>query len=321
MKYLNPNLLVVCTTSTPPSASADDNQRSINSSTTNVAMQQQVFVNIIDVVSGAVLQRIVLDTATQPVQAHVLENFVLVSYWNPLAKRSELLSVGLYDGVIGKTEFLPFAAKPNVGTREYDEKVTTSSSESTAATQTDSETILQRSSFLTSIPLVMQRTYLVPKRVQDIAHTRSGRGLTNKNVLLSLDSGEVYSLDFRLVHPRRPLSEPTVSEREEGLVRYFPFLPLLPPMALTQEHALRPAGRYPTQLLSAASYLESEALVFAFGPANDVLMTTVTPSHGFDTLAADFNYTALVGLITLLGAAVIVLRRMYMKTTLQRLWQ
>jgi hypothetical protein len=317
VKYLNPNMMVVCT--------AANFVESISSDGTN-AMTPQVYLNLIDVVSGNVLQRVVVDSASVPVRAHLMENFVLLSYWNPVSKRAEILTIGLYDGVIGKTDYLPFASKPNVGSREHDEKATLKQARAAGTVQVsvdddDEKAVLLRSSYMTSIPLVMQRTYLLPRKVMDIAHTLSRHGLTNKNILLTFESGEVYSLDFRILHPRRPISDPTASEREEGLMRYGPIFPFLPQMTLTMENNLRPTGRYPTKTLSAPSYLESAALVFVYGPHNDVLFTSVTPSQGFDTLSATFDYTALVGLISLLFVAVMILRRMHRKTTLKRMWQ
>eukprot|EP01033_Poteriospumella_lacustris_P011214 gene11214-7976_t len=309
VKYLNPNMVAVCTAT----QGREDG---------NATVTPQVFVNLLDIVSGNVLQRVVIDSAAAPVRAHLMENFVLVSYWNPVVKRAEIITMGLYDGVIGKTDYLPFASKPSVGTREHDEKTTSKAvGHEASSSEDDEKTILLRSSFLTSIPLVMQRTYLMPRKVMDVTHTLSRHGLTNKNILLTMESGEVYNLDFRLLHPRRPLSEPTAAEKEEGLMRYGPIFPLMPQSTVTMEQGLRPTSRYPIQTLSAPSYLESEALIFIYGCFNDVLFTSVTPSQGFDTLSANFNYTALVGLITLLFVAVMVLRRMHRRTTLKRLWQ
>lgn len=311
VKYLNPNMVAVCTAATQ---GRDDG---------NATVTPQVFVNLLDIVSGNVLQRVVIDSAAAPVRAHLMENFVLVSYWNPVVKRAEIITMGLYDGVIGKTDYLPFASKPSVGTREHDEKTTSKAAvgHEVSSSEDDEKTILLRSSFLTSIPLVMQRTYLMPRKVMDITHTLSRHGLTNKNILLTMESGEVYNLDFRLLHPRRPVSEPTAAEKEEGLMRYGPIFPLMPQSTVTMEQGLRPTSRYPTQTLSAPSYLESEALIFIYGCFNDVLFTSVTPSQGFDTLSANFNYTALVGLITLLFVGVMILRRMHRRTTLKRMWQ
>lgn len=311
VKYLNPNMVAVCTATVATPGREE----------LNATVIPQVFVNLLDIVSGNVLQRVVIDSAAAPVRAHLMENFVLVSYWNPVVKRAEIITMGLYDGVIGKTDYLPFASKPNVGTREHDEKTTSKAVAHSESSEEDEKAILLRSSFLTSIPLLMQRTYLMPRKVMDITHTLSRHGLTNKNILLTLESGEVYNLDFRLLHPRRPFSEPTAAEKEEGLMRYGPIFPLMPQSTVTMEQGLRPTSRYPTQTLSAPSYLESEALIFIYGCFNDVLFTSVTPSQGFDTLSANFNYTALVGLITLLFVGVMILRRMHRRTTLKRMWQ
>lgn len=38
---------------------------------------------------------------------------------------------------------------------------------------------------------------------------------------------------MRQVDPRRPLTAPTQAEKEEGLMQYNPFLPLIPQNAVT----------------------------------------------------------------------------------------
>jgi hypothetical protein len=64
---------------------------------------------------------------------------------------------------------------------------------------------------LTPTPLLMQRTYSINRGIADIRETMSLKGINNKNVLIILDSGQIYSMDFRMISPRRPLSDPTQS--------------------------------------------------------------------------------------------------------------
>jgi hypothetical protein len=61
-------------------------------------------------------------------------------------------------------------------------------------------------------------------------HTTTERGITNKNLLLGFNTGQLYSLDTRMVDPRRPINAPTQAEKEEVFYRRNtvprPFLPL-----------------------------------------------------------------------------------------------
>jgi hypothetical protein len=51
-------------------------------------------------------------------------------------------------------------------------------------------------------------------------HTVTERGITNKNLLLAFNTGQLYSLDTRMVDPRRPLAAPTAAEKEEVSEKY-----------------------------------------------------------------------------------------------------
>ena len=45
-------------------------------------IESKMFINIFDTVSGKLLQRIAHESATEPVASVIIENFVVVSYWN-----------------------------------------------------------------------------------------------------------------------------------------------------------------------------------------------------------------------------------------------
>ena len=76
--------------------------------------------------------------------------------------------------------------------------------------------------------------------------------MAHKNILMGLSGGQLFSLDHRMIHPRRPVSTPTVGEREEGLIQYNPFIPIIPQNAVTLDtrvageaiHVVTAAGTY-----------------------------------------------------------------------------
>ena len=39
--------------------------------------------------------------------------------------------------------------------------------------------------------------------------------MAHKNILMGLSGGQLFSLDHRMIHPRRPTGLPTVGEKEE----------------------------------------------------------------------------------------------------------
>ena len=51
-----------------------------------------------------------------------------------------------------------------------------------------------------------------------MAHSASSQGITHKNVLLGLNTHQLYAMDMRQVSPRRPMQAPTQAEKEEVCV-------------------------------------------------------------------------------------------------------
>jgi hypothetical protein len=58
-------------------------------------------------------------------------------------------------------------------------------------------------------PIAIQKTFVLPRGVTALQHTVTAHGLSNKNVIMGLQNGQIYSVDMRQIHPRRPFSEPS----------------------------------------------------------------------------------------------------------------
>jgi hypothetical protein len=63
---VNPNIAVICTSSLP-SETPDDTR---------------LFINVVDVVAGKILHRVVQENAVQPIRGVIMDNFILITYWN-----------------------------------------------------------------------------------------------------------------------------------------------------------------------------------------------------------------------------------------------
>lgn len=77
-------------------------------------------------------------------------------------------------------------------------------------------------------PMTVQKTFILPRPVSAMQSTLTTKGLlainsasntnvlfiwfssiTNKHILLSLSNGQVFDLDMKQIHPRRPLTDAT----------------------------------------------------------------------------------------------------------------
>jgi len=254
----------------------------------------ELFVNVIDTVSAQIVHRYsILHASTRfsgrsSVQVSWIENNLLVSYWSTQAQRQELSSVSLFEGMIDKYGLGPFSSG------KVDQV---------------------RSSFNSPAPIALQKTYVFPRKITSMHHSVTSRGITNKNLLMGLGSGQLYAVDLRMLDPRRPINKPTPAEMEEKLMQYVPFIGLHPFQMLSTNSTLPPVKR----ILSAPSKLESTSIVVTLGL--DVYHTRTVPSKGFDMLASDFNKPLLSLILVSMGAAVVWLRGAYKRQLLSSGWK
>lgn len=255
-KYLNPALLLVAT-----SSSKDDDGRG----------EDVVTIYHIDTVVGRVVSRTRHKNAQGPVSAVLCENWAVYHYWSlERAGRWELGVVELYEG-----------SESILGV----EKVVNVFRGSTEKEAFDSYSARQ--------PQVARKTAVFPHAVNQDAMTvtQTRYGVTLRHVLMGLGSGELYSLDKRMIDPRAPVNQKpplTQDEAEEGILPYSAVIPI-PPMRLLTYNQTIPHMRL---IETAPAKLESVCHVFAIGL--DLFYTRTQPSQKFDILADDFDYLALL---------------------------
>jgi hypothetical protein len=308
LEYINPHVVLVAyfvdtpgagsSTSAQETDPASSSSNSNSNSTADAGSSEgaSLYVALVDTVSARVVHRMLLnENAAGPVHALLVENQFVVSYWNAKAKRTELCSSALFEGMVDVFGLSPLT-----------------SFKASAQQQKDANL----SAFASPPPLGIQRTYIVPKAVTSLHHTTTSRGMAHKSILLGTAGGQLYSLDYRFIHPRRPLAAPTNTEREEGLVQFNPYIHLVPQFALTQDE--RVFGDI-SRVATAPARLESTSLVLMYGGI-DVYFTRTSPSQGFDVLASDFNKPLLIFLLATLAILVGVLRRLHVKKTLRLTW-
>jgi hypothetical protein len=80
-------------------------------------------------------------------------------------------------------------------------------------------------------PIVVKQSYIFPvSSIQHLAHTRSEKGITNKDILIGLPSGGILELPRIILQPRLSQVHYTqqVHTDEDGVVHSIPYVPELP---------------------------------------------------------------------------------------------
>lgn len=297
LKYLNPHLAAVCTaTSETRDAPLLDPKLKASKNATSEE-PPSLFMTLVDTVAAKTVARVAHPNGAGPCRAVATENWIVYSFWNAKAKRNELASLSLHEGMIDRHGLSPFKIP-------------------------DQESVFAARS--APPPVALYRTFALEKPlVANLAPTLTARGIASKHIFLGIAPGQILALDRRALDPRRPLLEDSDSraarkkverELEEGLVPYTPFLPVKPKSVITYTKTILGLER----IFATSTKLESTTLVFATGI--DVHSARYTPSGGFDLLADDFNHALLLLLLLGLGTAALVLRAMANRKSLALNW-
>ena len=317
LKYINPHMAVVVTVLTDPDdqkatevataiaeegsgkqrrkpagAGEPGSSTAAQPDTTTTDELPNMFVNLVDTVSGRVLYRHghVRVDPDKPVSVVVSENWVVYSYSNAKTRRAEVGVLTLHEGMI-EPKGLTYFAQPE---------------QSTTFSSFDSRE---------SKPVVLSKVYTFPKAVTALGVTSTRQGIGRQNFLLASADGRINSLNKMVLETRRPVGEAKPQEKKEGLVPYGELIPESPLFSLNynQTHERFEA------IVSAPTALESQSLVFAFG-GPDLFFTRTSPTKGFDLLPETFN-KSLVGMATVgIVVALLVVQRMGKKKALKRDW-
>jgi len=285
LKYINPHIIAVASIER-------ETERNMTWQGASSTFSPSLSLTLFDTVSARIVYRIsIRDGGCGPISLKLLDHRVFLSYWNCKVKRAEMLSVSLYEGMLGKYALSPF-----------------SSSFSSKSLP------VSLSAFTLHPPIAMEKSFILPRAVALMDRTRTHRGITNKDVLLALGNGQVISLDVRGVDPRRPMTPPSLAEKEEGLHQYTPYLSIDPHDFITLNSSIKSIRC----MVTSSSEIESTSLVIITGL--DILFNKVTPSGGFDMLASDFNRPLLLATLIGLFIGTISLRKMTRKKVVTQGW-
>ncbi|KAI8843619.1 hypothetical protein BC829DRAFT_492004 [Chytridium lagenaria] len=137
-------------------------------------------------------------------------------------------------------------------------------------------------------PQILSQSYVFPIPINAVGFTDTKAGITTKELLLGLETNQLYGINKRFLDVRRPVGSLTADDREETLVAYRPVLDYNPRDVVS--YNLDVAGI--KTIVASPSEIESTSLVAAYGL--DLFVARRSPSKVFDVLSEDFNYASLI---------------------------
>lgn len=161
----------------------------------------------------------------------------------------------------------------------------------------------------------LSKTFIYDHEISAMAVTTSKQGITSRDLVVALASGEITTVSRRLLDPRRPHPENVGAEdKEEGLIPYEAILPLEPKAVLSHTRTVLGVKG----IVTGPTLLESTGLICAYGL--DLFITRVTPSMPFDTLSDSFSKAQIVISLSTLCIGIFITRPMAARKSLARRW-
>lgn len=182
---------------------------------TNVENTNTVYVTIINTIDGKILfqTQIAYVDLNQNINSIFNENFILISYVKKTASftRNEILTIeimkreiehsliSLFDKIFNlKNIFSAFNAN------EEDEiemgKITANKKDNINGT--DDEDLVHSNDLV-----FLMKTYFLPRKIKNIFVNKSKLNVSNKYIILLLETNQIYLIDKRALSPRRPIAK------------------------------------------------------------------------------------------------------------------
>ena len=304
LKYINPHIAVVMTAGTAnavdplvKSSRKKDGKRkptgagdsTVDSGDENVP---NLFVNVVDTVSGRVLHRVSHAHALLSPKPSIVisENWVYYTFANERTRRSELGVLSLYEGMIDSKGLTAFS----------------SPEQSETFSSLDARD---------SKPVVLAKSFSLKTPVTALGVTSTREGISARKLVLAGTDGRIVAVDRKMIEPRRPVGQLKDYEKKEKLVQYTELVPVISYMALSYDKTVEGVS----QIVTSPTHLESQTLLFAFG-GPDIFFARTSPSRGFDLLPDTFNRSMLAVTVIGLLAVLVVLQNMAAKKTRNLGW-
>ncbi|KAL3285148.1 hypothetical protein HHI36_019269 [Cryptolaemus montrouzieri] len=238
--------------------------------------KQVLSIYLIDGITGMVIYALAHKRARGPVNLVHSENWLVYTFFNERYRRRELAALELYEGHVqsNSTFFSSYA--------------------------------------MSQLPQVQAQSYILPAVPLKVTVTLTERGITNKCLLVALNTGAVVEIPWALIQPR---FADIPCGPEESCYPYMPEIPLHPEATINYNQTLSKVKG----ISVAPARLESTSHILVHGL--DMFYTRVAPSKTFDVLKEDFDYKLIILVLIGLIAASYVSKTLASRKAIKQAWK
>ena len=206
-KYMNPNMALVMTEGV------------------DTQSKTMLTVQMVDLVTGKIFFSATHKKVSRPFHGVHSENWAVYTFYNEKARRTEVVSLELYEGKV----------------------------QSNATTFSSVESGV--------VPLVERQAYILPLDIVALEETVTTKGITSKHLLVASSDGSVLDLPMHMLDPRRPAPSTPAHLREPGIPPYIPELPFPHESILNYKQKVEAIRG----VVTSPSGLESTVIVMVYG--------------------------------------------------------
>lgn len=253
-----------------------------------------LFINVMDTVSGRIIYRMSHHNACRhDINVLISENWIYYTYIHERTKRTELGVITLYEGMIDPKGLTAFTSINTIQSSTF-----------TSFNVRDSK------------PVVLSKTYIVPKSISSLGITLSRSGISTRRLLLGTKDGQIHGIDRKVLEPRRPVGPLKDTEKKEGLFQYNELIPSIPYNIITYNITSIDNINH---IISSTTDLESQTLIMSYG-YDHIYITRISPSRSFDLLPESFNKLLILLVVIILCIIQYIINRMSTKKLLGFSW-
>ena len=159
----------------------------------------------------------------------------------------------------------------------------------------------------------LSQSFILPGDLYSMTVTNSHRGITPKDIILGFGNGQLFSLPKSLVEPRIP-PELSSGTPQPPVKPPSPRIPIFYPRVINYNRSMDRLR----EIIVVPAELESTCSVLAYGL--DVFLALSSPSKPFDTLAGDFGYAFIIGVMALFLLASLIGSRVAIYRSTSQSW-
>ncbi|KAK9877917.1 hypothetical protein WA026_020141 [Henosepilachna vigintioctopunctata] len=238
--------------------------------------KQVLSVYLIDGITGFIIYSVAHKRARGPINLVHSENWIVYTFFNERYRRIELAALELYEGHVqsNSTFFSSYA--------------------------------------MSQLPQVQAQSYILPAVPIKVIVTLTERGITNKCLLVALNTGAVVEIPWALIQPR---FADIPCGPEESCYPYMPEIPLHPEATINYNQTLSKVKG----ISIAPARLESTSHVLVHGL--DMFYTKVAPSKTFDVLKEDFDHKLIILVLIGLILASYITKTLASRKAIKQAWK